>query len=276
MPDDPVRRRALVRPPVVLVDLAIPVLVHVDVLRVNGAVAVGVLPQRRVAIHLVLVDVERVDRAAGLEHLDEVTDAARDAAREDHLAAAGAYGVDLDDLVRVLRRVEARGPREIAVLPAEEHGVESELHALVLQAADVRGDEVGREGPGRHRHSEQQVVGVLVVVLDGTGEPVVHQAEVDADVVGGGLLPLDAPIGGARPDRGHELVAELVLGLRSADVVRRVLLVEIERLVPVHAVRDAELQIRDHVEVLHELLVGQAPSERRRGEQAPLLVRPEL
>ena len=103
-----------------------------------------------------LEDEERVDRLARLQHLDRGAHAAGDAAGQDLLRAAGVGLMLVSSLVlwAALKSVVQPRPPRAAV---EHAGVERELDARVLHAADVGGDEVREVGSGGDGHREDQV-----------------------------------------------------------------------------------------------------------------------
>ena len=125
--------------------------------------------------------------------------------------------IDRKQFVAVMGGVEVGSPAQAVRAALEQPGAEAELDASVPHAADVGRDEVRQVGSGRHGHGEDQVVGLLVVPVDGAAEALVREPEIEAQVDGTGLFPPDVGIDRARPDRADELATELVLRLGIAN-----------------------------------------------------------
>ena len=116
----------------------------------------------------------------------------------------------------------------------------------------------------------QDVVGLLDVEVAGEGERS-EEAEIDSDVVLRGGLPGQVLVGDVGGGGSGDL---LVL----PDVVARADREDVDAgvgapnlLVAELPPRCAEFQFVDPADVLHELLLGDAPSGRERGKETPLV-----
>ena len=213
---DPLGRGIVERPAVGIVDDTVAVLIDIHVGRRRDVV-------NRLALRVValLEDEERVDRYARLQHFDHVPHAARDAAGQDPCDAL--VWVDFSKLVLVVARRETHVPIQLAArLRLQDFGIECELDAVVLHAADVGRDEVAQVRAGSNRDVEQQVTRVFRVPIDRPTDALSIEAVVDPHIICIGLLPADVGIDGAGPDRRDVIPAELHLGERVTEGVRRV------------------------------------------------------
>src|SRR3989442_7254933 len=165
---------------------------------------------------------------------------------------------------------ERSGPAQPGRAPLEHAGVQAERESRVPHAADVGRDEVPEVRAGGEGNVEDQISRVLGIPVDRAAAPLVAEADIDADVVRAGLLPVDELVDGAGADRGDELVAELHLRLTVAVRIGRVLQVVPERLVAGPGPGAAQLQLRERAEPLHEGLLRNPPRQRHRWEGAPL------
>src|SRR3989442_3644335 len=94
---------------------------------------------------------------------------------------------------------ERSGPAQPGRAPLEHAGVQAELETPVPHAADVGRDEVPEVRAGGDGNVEDQISRVLGIPVDRAAAPLVAEADIDADVVRPGLLPVDERLDGARP-----------------------------------------------------------------------------
>ena len=152
----------------------------------DGAVAVHVLEDRvpRRGIHA--LEVERVERADRLADLDPVDVA---------LAAVERLAVEQrGHLVAVDADVERRRPAEsVGAARVDVHGGERHLEALVLHVAHVV-EHAGEARRPRDRPIEQQIAGLLEVVVRREAHPAPGEGHVQAQVELPGRFPLEVGI----------------------------------------------------------------------------------
>ena len=194
---------------VVVVDLS--VLVQIDIEAFD-----------RLAVRVIdlLIDEERVRGVAGLMDLDRVAGTAGDASGSDsEVVGAFVIGGKPGDLGLIEGRVEAKGPAPVPCL--DRNGVELELESLVGKVTDVGVQVVGQVGAGGHRSAVQEILGVALVEIHATEDPVAEEAVVKTDVVGRGGLPLEVGVVAKRRDRSDHLVAEVVHRLVRVVLVGR-------------------------------------------------------
>src|SRR5690606_16874203 len=101
-----------------------------------------------------------------------------------------------------------------------------QFNTLVLQFANIGQNAVRQVGAGGNIDGEQQVAGIFRVVFDGTAQPSVPEAEIEADVESGGFLPFQAGVVAVGADGADENgfavgVAELVTRSRVAEGIGR-------------------------------------------------------
>ena len=188
-----------------LVEAVLVVVVDLAVL-----VQVGIETFDRLAVRVIdlLVDEERIRGVAGLMDLDRVAGTAGYAAGSDsEVVGALVIGGKSGDLGLIEGRVEAKGPAPVPCL--DRKGVELELDSLVGKVTDVGVQVVGQVGSGGHRGAVQEILGVALVEIHATEDPVAEEAVVKTDVVGRGGLPLEVGVVAKRRDRCDHLVAEV-------------------------------------------------------------------
>ena len=188
-----------------LVEAVLVVVVDLAVL-----VQVGIETFDRLAVRVIdlLVDEERIRGVAGLMDLDRVAGTAGYAAGSDsEVVGALVIGGKSGDLGLIEGRVEAKGPAPVPCL--DRNGVELELDSLVGKVTDVGVQVVGQVGSGGHRGAVQEILGVALVEIHATEDPVAEEAVVKTDVVGRGGLPLEVGVVAKRRDRCDHLVAEV-------------------------------------------------------------------
>ncbi len=173
----------------------------------------------------------------------------------------GEWGDGLEH-VAVSGHGEVSLPAQTVLAALQQPGAEACLDAPVPHAADVGRDEVRQIAERRYRDGEEQVAGLLIVPVDGPGEPLIGKPEIEADVVGLGLLPLDVRIHRAGTAGRDEGVAELILRQVVAQLIGGVLQVVPERLVAGLGPRAPELQVGQGRDAPQERLLRQAPRER--------------
>ena len=183
--EDPLRRGIVEGPPVVHVDDAVVVAVHVHLQWI------GIVDRFAARVVLLLIDKERVDGLAWNEHLNGAADAARNAAGQDllRLRAAGVR-VDAGQLVGVVACRERDGPGELAGASLEDLGVETELKPRIAHAPDVRGDR-RRETAGRCGDPKDEATGLLAVEVDRPTHPLRKEPQIEAAVRRARLFPAD-------------------------------------------------------------------------------------
>ena len=88
--------------------------------------------------------------------------------------------------------VERQVPVEVSGL----HYVEAEfkLDALIAYGTDIGGLR-SDEGRGGHCYRKEKICGLLVIIVNGTAQSVIPDAEVHTEVELAGLLPLDVGVG---------------------------------------------------------------------------------
>src|SRR5205807_3092857 len=170
------------------------------------------------------------------------------------------------------REDEAGTPDEARV--RDEHGVERDLEAAAVQLPYVLELRRNQRRLG-HGHRDQQVLGVLDVVLDAPGETVAQQAEVDGRVDLGGLLPLEVLVAiAARYDPAMWHVAPRVRGT-GATRQRDQRGIRIDPRVALQPPAEPQPQVRER-SARQELLLAEPPRRRQRGEGRPLVPDREL
>ena len=122
----------------------------------------------------------------------------------------------------------------------------------------------------RHGQLQQDVVGHLVIPVEGGAQATLEEAGVEAEVGDGSGLPLDVLVGDARSAHADVLrVAEVVAALSGQrfgeSIVANFL---ITQLTP----RATQLQRAQPVDVLQESLVAHHPCGRERGERSVAVV----
>ena len=238
----------------------------------------GVLDRLAVRIIGLLVQEERARGIAHAVLLRVAAGADADAARLDVVVLVDALVTDRQ--LGELRILEGQvGADHQAGDPvADRVEVQAEFDTLVGHAADVGEQLVGEVGAHRDQHGVQQVLGVLPVQVEVTGNEVLGEAEVHADVGRDGLLPLDVGIVGARGQVEHAAVGtHVVLRGRTGGhlVVGQVGIVGDAALLAGHAPAEAELELVHAPDILEERLLLDVPGQRGGGEQAPAVVRRE-
>ena len=96
------------------------------------------------------------------------------------------------ELVFIMREVETGGPAE-AFVP-DDLGIQCQLYSLVAHLPGIGGERAGGIDIGRHRIGEDEIGCLFLIYIHGTGETVLEQAEIEADVRGGGLFPFQVRV----------------------------------------------------------------------------------
>ena len=166
---------------------------------------------------------------------------------------------------------EVRADDPVGVLRIDGDDAQRHLDTLGGHLADILVQGVGEVGArGNHDRVHQEVVGPAIVVFHAAAEAVPEEPEVQADVLGGGHLPLDGAvksggavgrIPGAAVQIGVVLVGDVVAGLvgvAGADILLAGL-----------SVAGAQLEFIYETQVPDEGLAVQFPGDGRGGEEAP-------
>ncbi len=179
--------------------------------------------------------------------------------------------VEAEHLVAVDRYDDVRIPREVGTL--YRHEVKRDIYAAVAHLADVGvgGLDLVAHVRGR-RHLQQQILRVLLVEIYRERYAVVYHAEVYTQVVLLRCLPFEVGIGDVR---GYVRRVGAGEG-REHRLHRRSVLVRSDVVVAHQTVAKTQFQVRQHLRVAQELLVGDTPCEGCRGEEAPLVAGAEL
>ena len=271
MPENPLRGGILEGPEITLIDDAVPVLVHVQVIIVDRTIPVRVPVNRLPVLADVLVDIERVHREVRSEDLDPGSHASGRLAGE-NLQRGPAERGDGPEVVLVPGGREVGLPAQPPLPAIQDSGTEAELDPVVPHAADVGGDEVRQVAEPRDGHGEEQVVGQLVVVVDRAGDPLIGEPEVEADVDRLGLLPLDVGVHGTGAAGREDGVAELILGLVVAELIGGIRQVISEGLIAGLGPGAPELEVGQPLDPAEERLLRQPPRDRHRRERAVVVL----
>ena len=184
-------------------------------------------------------------------------------ARDDLVPTAKAYDF-------VLVGVEYAAERQVQVVALNGCVIQRKLDALILRLAHIF--DAGRHRRGlRHGNFQQQLVGVLDIVLDRTRELARHQAIIQAHVDGRGFFPLQVRIGevdGRDARNGHPAehgpIARIRAQLRKRQVIG-------DFLASHDAPTGLEPQIVEQVVARQEGFLADAPGARNSGEHGPLV-----
>ena len=147
-----------------------------------------------------------------------------------------------------------------------------QLHAVVLYRADVLQllVEARRD---RDVDQEQEVSCFGVVRIDRERDAVVEERRIEPRVELGLLLPVEVGVG-HEASRRHRRNFRGAGGVPS-HVQLRERLVGVHRLAADLAVAHAQLQVAEERLMPHEGFVAEAPGERTRGEESPLVIHSE-
>lgn len=174
--------------------------------------------------------------------------------------------VEVDDDVLVVAEVAAEAVMEILDRAPP---LEVQLDAVVGHHADVLLRAVQVADLRRNLHVAQDAFGAFLIEVDAEQQAVVEGLEIQSEVVGAGGLPRDVLVDeilDRRAARQH--VAEAVIVALVRQHGHQVLVVA-DGLVAHLADRAAELEHVDRPDVLHEILLVDAPSDRHGGEEGP-------
>ena len=282
----------------VSVDAEVPVLVahagvdaeeHPGVRAVTGDIAVGfgddavavavdehVLDRISVRVVGLLIEEEGVRSEADAVEGGVTVRTAEVRARRHAEVTGDVLGRQLGDLRILEGDVAADGP--VPVLRLDGNGVEGDFDTLVDHLADVVDQHVGEVGTHREVDGVQQVEGAAVVSLDGTGDAVADETEVQTGVPGLGGLPSDIRVVG---DRGEHVVVDVTHAVTHTRIRRHVVLGDIRIVVAADillaraAPSETELEGGDGAFMLQEFLVLDIPGESCGREQAPAVLRAE-
>ena len=152
------------------------------------------------------------------------------------------------------------------------------LDTLVANLSDVE-DGVLIAGRGREALGDEQIFGLVDVVVDATGQLVIEHAVVETNVLRVGGLPLQAavlhgPRAAARPGVATLLVAAFP-AVAGADEGLEVVVAQ-GVLVTQATPADAELQVVHKAVFREEAFLAQTPTQGYRGEGTPAVVATEL
>ena len=117
-------------------------------------------------------------------------------------------GCQAGNLVLVIRNVETNLPTQIFLLDG--HYIDGTLDTLVLQVTYVHQQVVGEVSTSSYRNLIQQVLGLALVYIDATIDAVASETEVQTNVIGCCLLPLNLSSIALWSDWGDNCITELV------------------------------------------------------------------
>ena len=184
-----------------------------------------------------------------------------------HLGILQAYQLLL---VAVIREVHP----QVEVLRFHGDGREAYLPAAVAGVADVRPRPVEARSIGQHLEVEQ-VVALRIVIVDRAVDTSLEEPEVEADVEHLVALPLQV---GRRAGFGFQPRAVQLTAVEIGvfAVQRTCRGIGRDRVIARHAVRGAQLEVRNPLHVLEEGLFRNAPRDGPRREEGPFMPRREL
>ena len=168
--------------------------------------------------------------------------------------------------------------RHVPVAGTDRDEVERKLEALVPDGANVGQQGVGEVDTERDIHAVEQVLGVTLIPVEGSRDPVFQEAEVETDVLGGGLFPLDVRIVGGRSQ--IVAVAEVAHVIAACHAggnagTRDVRIIGTDILLTGHAPPQTDLHGGNLVDLLDEVLFSQVPGQRYGREETPAVLRRE-
>ncbi len=195
-----------------------------------------------------------------------------DAAKTNTHVAGVIVDGQLGDPVLVEGYVVAQVP--VPVLADNGTTGDGELDTLVLQFTHVGEQLVAEVGTGSNPDSIEQVGGLAVINIEGTGDAIVQKAIVETGVVGGGLFPFQVLVVSQRADQRDHLVSEEVVGTRLAVAVTAHpgIVAASQVLLSCHTVSQSQFEVRHCIAVSHEGFVDDLPCKGSRGEETPLVV----
>ena len=220
-----------------------------------------------VIIHL-LIEIERARCIAYLMILNGGTRSKRGISRGNTRIVGIVSSRQLGDAALVPREVIAQLPTEILAL--DSHGIHIELNPLVLHPSHIGGNDVREVRTCRSTHTVQQVTGTLVVILDGTGNPVVQETEIKTKVVGRGFLPLQVRTIAIRlQEIGTEILPR---GIGSQRISGQIEVIT-DFLLTRYPITDAELQVGKYLTSrFHPRFIQDGPGKGQRRECTPTMV----
>ena len=220
-----------------------------------------------VIIHL-LIEIERARCIAYLMILNGGTRSKRGISRRDARIVGIVSSRQLGDATLVPRKVITQFPTEILAL--DSHSIHIELNPLVLHPSHIGGNDVREVRTCRSTHTVQQVTGTLVVILDGTCNPVVQETEIKTKVVGRGFLPLQVRTIAIRL---QEIGTEILPRRIGSQGISRQIEVITDFLLTRYPITDAELQVGKHLTSrFHPRFIQDGPGKGQRREGTPTMV----
>ena len=133
--------------------------------------------------------IERANWVTHLVNLNLVTNTTRDVTSLNTSIAWIVTCCQTSNLVLVIGNVETNLPTQVLLLDG--HYIEGTLDTLILQVTYVHQQIVGKVGTSSYRNLVQQVLGLALINIDATIDAVASETEVQTNVIGSCLLPLN-------------------------------------------------------------------------------------
>ena len=221
-------------------------------------------------IHL-LIKVKCTWRIAYLMILNGGTRSKRSISRS-NTRIVGIVGCrQLRDPTLVPSEVIPQFPSEVVGL--DSHGIDIEFNPLVLHLPHVGGDDVCKVRACRSADTVQQVLGPLVIILQGTRNTVVQETKIYPQVIGRRFFPLQVR---TIPVRLQKVRAQVLPRRIGTQRVSRQVKIITNFLLSGYPITQTELQVGKHfTRRFHPRFIQNSPGKSDRRERTPTVVRAE-